>query len=319
MDTLFQIGTAGAKKGERAYGEVEVAKKTDGTTISIPVILVRGETDGPILCLNAAIHGDEFAGIETVVRLAHDLDPAELTGTLVGVPVVNVLAYAEADRANTIDHKDLNRSFPGSPTGSLTQRIAHVFLTEIVQKCTALIDLHGGGGYGDIKYTVIAQSGYEELVMDMARATGFDLIWLGGPWGGTGRISALEAGIPAITVEVGGGMECREADVETHTKAVKGVMKYLGMLEGEVELPASYRTISGGTIYADNGGFFRPLVKAGEEVQSGQLLGKTTDLHGRLVEEYHAPYGGVVVEIRMCPTLRPGDPVCILGKFATPS
>ncbi|MBN1317121.1 MAG: succinylglutamate desuccinylase/aspartoacylase family protein [Anaerolineales bacterium] len=312
---IFQIGTASVMPGERAYGNVVVAKKTDGTDISFPVILVRGQKDGPVLCLNAAIHGDEFAGIETVIRLANELDPAELTGTLVGVPVVNVLAYAEADRVNPYDYKDLNRSFPGSPAGSLTQRIAHAFLNEIVLKCTAMIDLHGGGGRADINYTVIAQSGYEELVWDMALATGFDLVWLGGPWGGTGRISALEAGIPAITVEVGGGMECRERDVALHTSAVRGVMRYLGMLQGEVEPPQSYRMMKGGTTYAQNGGFFHPLAGGGESIQSGQLLGRTTDFFGQVVEEFHAYQDGLVVEMRMVPTIRPGDSVCILGYF----
>jgi hypothetical protein len=149
----------------------------------------------------------------------------------------------------------------------------------------------------------------------MALATGFDLVWLGGSWGGTCRISALKAGLPAITVEVGGGMECREKDVVLQTKAIEGVMKYLGMLEGEVERPASYRVLEGDMLYCRHGGFFHPMAAAGEEVQAGRLLGRTTDLYGQVVEEFRAPRDGMVADMHMAPTIRPGDSIGIFGYF----
>ncbi len=180
MKANFQIGSARAVRGERVYGDVEVSRRVDGTPISIPVILVQGEKPGPVLCLNGGIHGDEFAGMAAITRLAHDIDPAELRGTLVAVPVVNQPAFEDACFTNHYDHVNLNRTFPGSPTGSLTNKIAHTFLIEIVLKCNAMVDLHGGGGYAHITKVVIAQGGYEELAWELALASGFNLVWVGG-------------------------------------------------------------------------------------------------------------------------------------------
>ena len=170
MDQTFQIGTAVASPCERSYGSVVVTYRSDGTPISIPVILVRGREDGPILCLNGCIHGDEFSGFEAITRLARDLNPEELVGTLVAVPMVNQPAFEDSSRQNHYDAINLNRIFPGTPDGTLTQKIAHTFLNEIVAKCTAMVDLHGGGGYSRITQVVVAQGGYEELAWDLALA-----------------------------------------------------------------------------------------------------------------------------------------------------
>lgn len=310
----FEIGTARVLPGERAYGEVRVTRRMDGTPVAIPIILVRGRQAGPILCINGGVHGDEFAGMEAVVRIAHDVDPEELRGTLVAVPVVNQPAFEDASRVNHYDHKDLNRTFPGSPDGTLSQKIAHAYFESVVRRCDALVDLHGAGGYASINNIVIAQGGYEELVEDLALATGFDLVWRGGPWGGTVRLTALEAGIPAITVEAGGGMDSKPEDVEIHLRAVTGVMRHLRMLDGRAEYPRTYTVMTGGTTYASRGGVFRPRTASGARVHAGDLLALVTDLHGRTIEELRASEDGVVCELRQAPAIQPGEAVVILGR-----
>ena len=314
MEPGIQIGSARAVRGERVYGEVEVSRRVDGTPISIPVILVQGEKPGPVLCLNGGIHGDEFAGMAAIRRLAHDIDPAELRGTLVAVPVVNQPAFEDACFTNHYDHLNLNRAFPGSPTGSLTNKIAHAFLHEIVLKCNAMVDLHCGGGYAHITKVVIAQGGFEELAWELALASGFDLVWVGGGWNGTGRISALQAGIPAITVEAGGGMACSEGDVDVHYNAARNVMLHLGMLPGQAVYAPQYRVIKGSQTFAARGGFFHPVTRSGEDVRRGEVLATITDMHGRTIEELIAPQDSVIVELRQAPTILPGDVVCILGE-----
>jgi predicted deacylase len=315
MIEAFQIGSARVMPGERNIGEVIVTQRTDGSNISIPVILLRGNKDGPILCVNGGIHGDEFAGIEAVMRLAHELEPESLYGTLVAVPVVNYPAYNEASRTNHYDYLDLNRTFPGSPTGTVTQQIAHVFLNEIIVKCTAMVDLHSGGGYARVADMVIAQGGYEKQIWDMALATGLEVVWLGGPWKGTGRISSLEAGVNAITFESGGGFSRNESDIVKHLNAAKSVMRYLRMLPGEPEIKASHRIITGGTTYAHRGGFFIPLVAGGDEIKAGQIVCRISDLFGNVPEEIKAAADGVVCEMREVPTIKPGESACILGKY----
>jgi uncharacterized protein len=314
MKDLIQIGTASAAQGERAYGEVVVSQRMDGTPISIPIILVRGEKPGPTLCLNGCIHGDEFSGMEAITRIAHELNPADLRGTLVAVPVVNQPALEDAKFINHYDYLNLNRIFPGSPDGSMTNKIAHAFLNEVVLKCNAMVDLHGGGGYSRITKVVVAQGGFEDLIWDLSLATGFNLLWLGGAWGGTGRISALQAGIPAITVESGGGMLSSEADVAVHYNVSKSIMRHLGMIDGKADYPDRYRVIKGSQTFASKGGFFHPVVLPGQDVPKGEVLATISDMHGRKIEELHSPIDAVVVELRQVPTVLPGDVVCILGE-----
>lgn len=315
MNNIFQIGTARASMGERSYGEVVVTQRMDGTNISIPVILLRGKKPGKTICLNGCIHGDEFAGMQAIIRLAHEIDPAELSGSIVAVPVVNVPALEDLSRISHYDYFNMNRIFPGEPEGSLTHQIAYVFLNEIVKKCDAMVDLHGGGGYASIKNMVIAQKGFEEMVWQLALSTGFDLVWLGGSWGGTGRISALQAGIPAITVEAGGGMLSKEEDVAVHMVMMKNVMRGLKMLPGQPVVAKKFRIMTGGETKAKKGGFFHPCTVSGQDVKKGELVGTITDLHGRKVMDVTASTDGVLTQLRYASPVSPGTTLFILGNI----
>jgi predicted deacylase len=309
----FELGTASARPGERAMGELLVAQAGDAAPARIPLIVVRGLTDGPVLCVCGGIHGNEYAGIEAVTRFARELDPRGLTGTLVAVPLVHYASFESEEPTSPHDQLNLNRAFPGAPDGSATQRLAHAFLNEIVLKCSALVDLHTGGK-ARIMPMVIAQRGFEPLAWDLALASGFDLIWRGGSWGGTGRISALQAGIPAITVEAGGGMDCSEADVAAHLGGIANVMRYLGMLPGEPQRAARWRVVEADSTYAGAEGFFVPLCAVGDSVRSGQLFARIRDAHGNTIEELRAPKDGLVTLLRVVPHVRAGDEVCILGE-----
>lgn len=312
----FEIGTARAMPGDHATGEVVVIQPADTPPTRIPVILVRGHTSGPSLCVCGGVHGDEYAAIEAVTRLARELDPSELAGTLVAVPIANPLAFEKGEPTSLFDYKNLNRVFPGSPEGSPTERIAYSFLNEVVCKCNALIDLHTGGK-ARILDMAIAQRGYEELAWDLATATGLSLFWRGGSWGGTGRISALKAGIPAITVEIGGGMECAERDVTAHINGVMNIMRYLGMIGGEPRRASSWRVIEADSTYAGANGFFHPLVQLGDNVQAGQLVARISDAYGNTVEELRSQQDGLVCLVRVVPKVQVGNEVLIIGTAAS--
>jgi predicted deacylase len=311
---IFRLGDVAAAPGQRSQGYIEVARLSGGATVGFPVIVVNGRNPGPTLCLNAGIHGDEFAGIEAAIRIATDTDPNELGGVLVVVPAVNVPSFEDAARVSHYDSLNLNRIFPGSPNGHLTQRIADKFLKEVVLKCTHMIDLHNSGR-SRITPLVIAQSGYEEMVWGLATATGFDLIWLGGPWSGTGRISALEHGIPAITIEVGGGLESNPAEVDILVGAVTSVLRHLKMLSGEPDVSPEHRIVTGGMVQARTGGFFRAIAEPGQKIAAGETVAQVTNLFGEVIEEITADADGVVCMMRVVPSVQPGDEVCILGTY----
>ena len=115
----------------------------DGSPIETPVVVVRGRDAGPVLCLTAATHGDELNGVEIVRRTLASIEPDDLSGTVIGVPIVNLLGFSRGSRYLP-DRRDLNRYFPGNPDGSLASRIAHGFFTDIVRHCERLVDFHTG-------------------------------------------------------------------------------------------------------------------------------------------------------------------------------
>ena len=136
--------------GEIAPGTRKRLTWTSGAAIEgfaspVPVIVLNGKGPGPVLCLTAAVHGDELNGIEVVRRVIDDIDVEELNGAIIGVPIVNIQGFYRGTRYLP-DRRDLNRHFPGNPRGSAATRMAHAFFTDIVRHCSALLDLHTGSG-----------------------------------------------------------------------------------------------------------------------------------------------------------------------------
>ena len=114
-----------------------------GLSQPTPVLVVNGANPGPTLCLTGAIHGDELNGIEIVRRTVYDLDPDELSGRVIGIPIVNLQGFQRGSRYLP-DRRDLNRHFPGTEWGSLADRIAHSLYTKVILHCDLLVDIHTG-------------------------------------------------------------------------------------------------------------------------------------------------------------------------------
>ncbi len=142
----FRIGELEVAPGRSATGELPIARQVTGTRISLPLQVVHGRSDGSTVWLSAAVHGDEINGVEIIRRVMRQLDARTMAGTVIAVPIVNVHGFLNGDRYLP-DRRDLNRSFPGSPTGSLAARIANLFMTEIVSRCDVGIDLHTGSDH----------------------------------------------------------------------------------------------------------------------------------------------------------------------------
>jgi predicted deacylase len=308
----YTIGRLSCPPGERAQGLIPVGVSTYGVELGIPLIVVNGAEPGPVLCVDGGVHGDEYDGMEAVRRVLAETDPATLRGTLVGIPCVNTPAFEAAARTSGLDHANLNRIFPGDPDGSYSQRLAATFVEQVIPAVDALVDLHTGGAYGEIAPLTIVQGGYEELATAIGLAAGHPLIWKGGKWGGTARLSALQAGKPAITVEAGGGTY-REETVALHVRSVRNIMRQLGMIDGAAELLGSYTEVSGTFARSATGGFFVGHADPGEECKQGDLIARVVDHYGATLEEVRAPQDGIVLWVRRIRTVQPGDEVVIFG------
>jgi predicted deacylase len=310
----FQIANLVCEVGETARGALDVAHTLEGP-LSIPILIVHGARPGPIVGVDAGIHGDEYDGMEAVRRLAATVDPMTLGGTIVAIPCVNVVAFESASRESRIDGGNLNRVFPGSTRGTITERIAAAFLREVVARVDVLVDLHTGGTFGEITPLTIVQRGHEDLVLDLGRAAGHEYLWLGGDWAGTARLAALQAGRRAVTIEAGGGT-CQDRVVTMLVESVRNILRHLEMLPGAPTYRDEYSLVTGSFTRSSCGGFFHPDTAPGEQVRRGQRLGTIIDHFGGVVEVFDAPADGIVLWMRRLRTILPGQEVVIFGEPA---
>ena len=142
----FSIGNENFYPGTAKAVSIPLPTLYDLTTVDLPIHVVCGKRQGPTLLVTAAIHGDEINGVEIVRRLLKKSGLRKMSGNLIAVPIVNVYGFLNQKR-NLIDKRDLNRSFPGSATGSIAARLAHVICSELVPLATHAIDLHTGSNH----------------------------------------------------------------------------------------------------------------------------------------------------------------------------
>lgn len=197
-----------ADAGARQEGFLHIARNADGSWVRIPVILVRGEAAGPTLLADACTHGDEYEGAEAIIRIAKTINPAELKGTFIGVPAVNLEAFRANSRVSPIDGTNLNRIFPGDPDLYISHRVANAYMERLVKQADCIITFHGGGTVLHLEPIV----GYQPPVDDLARKTrelakvfGTPTIWRmqNLPFEGVSAAEAKKLGIPAILPEIG--------------------------------------------------------------------------------------------------------------------
>ena len=185
----------------------------DGIAGETPVLVVNGADAGPVMCVTAAVHGDELNGIEMVRRLLYNIDPERLKGTVIGVPIVNLDGFRRNSRYLT-DRRDLNRFFPGNPSGSSASRIAYAFFNQIILNCEVLVDLHTGSFHRTNLPQLRANLKNDDV---RALAEGFgDMVILHSTGSkGTLRRAATEYGIPSVTLEAGEPLRLQKKAVGT--------------------------------------------------------------------------------------------------------
>jgi len=277
----------------------------EGVSTEAPVLIVNGRREGPTLCLTAAIHGDELNGIEMVRRVMHDLDPDKLKGAVIGIPIVNLQGFRRGSRYLP-DRRDLNRYFPGNPSGSSAARIAHSLFEEIIRHCNALVDLHTGSFYrtnlpqlrADLRHTKIKEltQGFGGIVV---------LHSVAAP--GTLRRAATDAGIPAITLEAGEPLRLQTAKV---SQGVTGIFKLLDTLDivSRIQLLAPPEPIfyQSTWVRANHGGILFSVVRLGQEIETGDVLGTVTDPITNAQNLIYSPAKGRILGMALNQVVMPG-------------
>ena len=284
----------------------------EGVPVATPVLVINGAQPGPTLCLTAAIHGDELNGIEMVRRVMHDISADKLSGAIIGVPIVNVQGFRRGSRYLP-DRRDLNRYFPGNPSGSAAARIAHSFFENVVAHCDALIDLHTGS-FERANLPQIRADLRDPDVVTLAQGFGATVILHSTPGVGTLRHAATQAGIPTLTLEAGGPLQLELTEVKHGVKGIESLIGSLGMMRrlrfwGDPE-PVYYRPI---WVRAESGGILFSDVSLGATVRKGDLLGTITDPMSNEQVDLHAPYTGRIIGMARNQVVMPGFAAFLVG------
>lgn len=290
----------------------------EGVPVATPVLVVNGRMSGPTLCLTAAVHGDELNGIEVVRRVMHHIDPAKLSGAVIGVPIVNLQSFRRSSRYLP-DRRDLNRYFPGNPTGSAASRIAYSFFNDIVSHCNVLVDLHTGS----FERTNLPQLRADLTDPDIRTLTlgfGATVVLHSKPAQGTLRAAATAAGIPAVTFEAGGPLVLELDEVKHVVKGIEALLHTLGMVGkihfwGEPE-PIYYRST---WVRANRGGILLADVVLGSRVKKGELLGTIIDPINNDSSGLYAPYSGRIIGMARNQVVMPGFAAFHVGIKAGPT
>jgi predicted deacylase len=325
--TVFTVGTASAAEGREATGTINVPAGVD-PALHIPVAVFHGAWPGPALALVAGSHGTEYASILALEKLIGRLDPTELTGTVIIVPLINIPSFeGKVVHVNPVDGKSMNRYYPGRPDGTQSERAAFAITREVVERCDYLIDLHGGDLDENLRpYSYWAKTGNERqdgISRAMVLAFGLDHIIIA-----TDRskdpnnsryleTTASVRGKPAITVEAGRAGRVESGDVDALFNGCLNVMRQLKILPGTatpVEHPVWIEKVI--TVSSDHSGVFYPKVDRGTYVDAGMRLGLLTDFLGKAIAEPRAPATGVVLFIAALPSMKRGDTIANIGVVA---
>lgn len=314
----FEIGGEKIAPGERRMVNLPVANLYTNAPVNLPVIVLHGNKPGPTLFVSAALHGDEIIGVEIIRRLLKLPRLSEISGTLLAVPIVNVPAFLIQSRYLP-DRRDLNRSFPGSETGSMAARLAHLFLSAIVGRCDYGIDLHTGAIHRPNLPQIRADLSHPENLR-LAKAFGAPLLLNSSPTEGTLREYTTRKGIPVLLYESSEALRFDETCIRIGVIGVQNVMHAIDMLpppdellvRGAEPIVAKSATWS----RAPASGIFRAQVKLGQQVVKGQILGVVGDPWGETENIVTAPCDGLVIGRLKLPLVYEGDALFHLARLS---
>lgn len=296
----------------RTFVNVSGARGGDNPVLDSLVVVVRGAKPGPTLCITGGIHGDELNGVEIARRVYAGVAGAELSGTLVVMPALNMQGLRNGSRYLP-DRRDLNRAFPGNPGGSLAARIAHALHSKVVRHCHALIDLHtGSASRTNLPQIRTDLDSPESLAM--ARSFGVGVVLHGRGPKGSLRREALDAGIPAVIYEAGEPLRFQEPKIAEGVRGVRNVMADLGMIDTETTGTPSQLYRSTTWVRAgDAAGVFLSSARPGDHVEKGDVLGTVTDPRTDEAIAIRAPRSGRIIGMAVPQFVLPGYALFNLG------
>ncbi|KLV08931.1 deacylase [Photobacterium aquae] len=318
MNVDFELGGVTVSPGERKSCELEIARLYTHSPLSVTVEILHGKHPGPVLLVNAAIHGDELNGIEITRQVIDKIDLKKLHGTVVAVPVVNVFGFIHKSRYLP-DRRDLNRCFPGSERGSIAGRMAYQYFNQVVRRCTHVVDLHTAAIYRT-NLPQIRANLENPAAREMAMAFGSPVVVDATLRDGSLRAAAEEFDIPVITMEAGEALRLDPHAVGAGVSGVLRVMRHLEMLRTghSKKLPEPMVPRATRWVRADFDGLLRSHVALGAKVSKNQVIATISDPSGSAEQSVVAPQGGIVIGQQTLPLVNEGDAIFHIAFFEEP-
>lgn len=312
----FDIAGRRIPPRRRATVALPMTALPDLTPVTLSLHVVHGGRPGPTMFVSAAVHGDEMIGVDIVRRLLRAPQLNNIAGTLLAVPIVNTFGFLNHSRYLP-DRRDLNRSFPGSASGSLASRLAHLFRTEIMARCSHGIDLHSAAIHRTNLPQIRVSPGRPEA-LKLALAFGAPVILASRTRDGSLREMAGQMGVETLLYEAGEGLRINEDSARLGVAGILRVMAALGMIPASgLPKPRAKPMLCGKSdwLRAPAAGLVAFQAGIGDRVQSGDVLGTISDPFGETETEILAPRGGIIIGALTLPVANEGDAVFHLADL----
>ena len=321
------VGSATAKRGEKASGWIDVAAAAD-PAVRIPVSVVHGARPGPVLALIAGTHGVEYTSVIALPRVLKRLDPARMTGSVILVHMANPPGFYGRRVYYGPDGLNQNRVYPGKADGSASERIAHAITKSVIDPATHVIDMHCGDGNESLRpysyWDVTGNAAVDAQTREMSLAYGLGHVVVGRDMPKDPAKSvyttntALTRGKPAITVESGGMSLTDEASVAAQEAGALSVVRHLGIQADAPSVKATKVTWydKSEVLRAPADGVWYPAVDKTQMVQAGALVGTLRDPFGATLAEVRAPFAGEMLYVVATPPATKGEPLGMVAQVA---
>ena len=316
MQAAIEIAGVRIKPGTRQSIDIPLPSFYTHSSVNMPVHVVHGRKSGPTLLVCAAIHGDEINGVEIIRRLLSHKIINRCRGTLIAIPVVNVYGFVSKSRYLP-DRRDLNRSFPGSQTGSMASRLANVVMTQIIPHCTHVVDLHSGAVNRENLPQIRAKLRDEPEIESLARAFGVPVILDSSLVEGSFREAAHERDVPVLLYEAGEALRFNEVAIRAGVRGVLNVMTALGMRARprQHRVPETMIANTSQWVRAPQSGILRTLIASGTKVEIGDTLAYINDPLGENSSEVESPVNGIVIGKTNLPLVFAGEAVFNIAAY----
>ena len=315
MNEPLIIGGVTIKRGTNVIVNIELPKLYN-TPTKLPLRVIRGKKDGPIVFVSAAIHGDELNGIEIIRRFRKLSILKKLKGTVIVVPIVNVYGVMNLSRYLP-DRRDLNRSFPGSLKGSLAARIAKIFFDEVVSKCSLGIDLHTASIHKS-NLPQVRTNIDNEYTFALAKAFEAPVVLHSELRDGSLRAVAQEQGVPILLYEAGEALRFDERSIRIGVKGIVNVLRENGMLPRSLNkktLKTPIVTRESRWIRATESGMLRTIKALGDTVEKDEVIAYIDEPLDDEFFEIVSPFSGVIIGKSEIPLIQEGDAIFHIAKF----